>query len=367
MKLLQNGKEYYLTLLRVGDLLELDLRQDIWRPNNPSGYQRLPSPPRIKDFANFIQRGNGTSPISVLVSVRNPVHISTKADNLAEITLNKESTLWIIDGQHRLEGFKRLSEEGQCLDFTIPVILYPAWKYQDPKKTTDHIAEATEFIIINKTQKGVRADLAERLISLLPTNLKEEYLINLPSSIRGNVEWTPKALEIAEKINSAPGRWKDRIRFPNEPRLNTLVSQKAFTDSLQPILTNPSFRAAYTSDEIVKILLVYWEAIAELMPEAFDKPRDYVTQRTMGVFVFHALFPKVITYVPQGSNFTTTAVKHILKYVGEKIQADYWSNDGYVGRAGTSKKAFGIIRNTMEEAIDKQMEKPKSSMRPFNI
>ena len=50
------------------------------------------------------------------------------------------------------------------------------------------------------------------------------------------------------------------------------------------------------------MLEAYWEGIREALPEPFQKPGDYVLQKTIGVITMHSLFETVLEIVKSNGN-----------------------------------------------------------------
>ena len=126
---------------------------------------------------------------------------------------------------------------------------------------------------------------------------------------------------------------------------------------MEPILASADFKA-YTSDEIAEFLRRYWAAISELCPEAFERPGDYVLQKTTGLFVLHGVFPTVARMAAKSGVITKETIKEVLERepLEEFMKSDYWSSSSGAGLMGSSLKAFGIleakIQNALEEAAD---------------
>ncbi|MDG6921115.1 MAG: hypothetical protein JRN59_06270 [Nitrososphaerota archaeon] len=235
------------------------------------------------------------------------------------------------------------------------------------KEAKARLEEATQFVVINKTAKGVRSDLAEdylRKIQLLDPTV----VANLPARVTSGIEWKPMAIDLAEYLNDNSPVWKERIRFPNEPIGTTTVTQVSFTDSLKPILQNDSFKQ-FSKGELAKILDSYWSAIYKHCPEAFDNPDDYVIQRSAGCYVLHKVLPKVLSYaaVP-GEKLTQKKIEDVLEGL-EAMESEYWNVNKTAGLIGTSFKAFGILSSRISADLDKKMEEkqPAKGMRPFEI
>lgn len=366
MEVEQHGKKFYLTQIKAKDLVDSDkVKVDYWKKDNLKGYQRIPSPSRAKAFTSFIKNAKSVSPVSILLSIRGSVSYRAEAgESFGIVSIPTQAQLWVVDGQHRIEGLRILLEQEPAYqDFEVPAIIFPL---------EDRYEEAKQFFIINRTQKGVKSDLAERFLSELAKQEGPDSVNDLPRALTRGMEWIPKATKIADILNAKEGCWKDKIRLPNETKKTSpfsIVSQKAFTDSLEAFLNNPLY-VDYNEQETAEILSRYWEAIKELCPESFDMPSEYVVQRTMGVAVLNKLLTSVINYcvTSEGQRLTKEKFKEVLTKMKEGMDSAYWHVDGTAGLAGTSKKSFSIITNKLRESLEKgNSEKEAKLMRPFKL
>jgi hypothetical protein len=164
--------------------------------------------------------------------------------------------------------------------------------------------------------------------------------------------------------------WKGRIRAPNVHQPTATVSQKSFTDSLEPFLTHPDFRDL-PRDVQIKVLENYWMAIRDVMKDAFVAPENYVVQKTTGVFVFNGLLPMIAKYCKDPNTgkyeLTYARFRDILSKISksEWLQAESWKASqkrlgvigGKVAQMGTSQKSFSILRDILTAELEDTMVK----------
>ena len=157
------GERFYSFVTTPRILLKIAFinHQALNHPDGRPAYQRMISSSRIKQIGEFIKKG-GFFPTNILVNFSDPPrfdliasqHNTDPSIKFGWITLpSKYRSAWIIDGQHRLYGFSRLTEE--FLDQSLFVL---AFENMGVKK------EADLFITINHKQKSVPKSL---LVSLL--------------------------------------------------------------------------------------------------------------------------------------------------------------------------------------------------------
>ena len=367
-ELYQNGYRLFLTSMKVSQLSnEKKVKTDEFDADrkNEKGYQRKPTVSRVNQFGKYVS-GKGVVPTSVTLSVREDVNFTKSKDGLGTLEISDDSTIWIIDGQHRIKGLrKKLKDKPDLNDFDVPVVIMPIDEHRDGNTLSASQAEQSIFVIINKTQKGVRTDLAERFLGDHLKNSKDnpELLENLPNEVTKGIEWMPKATDAIDILRTNNGPWHERIRVPNAPLANTICTEKSFRDSLKIVVNHPPF-LPLKSDQLAKLLDNYWGAIADLCPGAFRFPKKHQIQRTTGLFVLHRLLPEAFDRVLKGSKDSSVSRKgfrELFKNVidasagrgrGVKVfQDEYWSSAGIAGQFGTSQKAFHLLYSRIQEGL----------------
>lgn len=351
----------YVGTIKAKDLAEKvangDWAPDIFRVTNPEGYQRALSEARAREFGRFVLQ-SGVCPASILVNFR-----EGKVTELANGELElPDGQAFIVDGQHRAAGIRYAFENDSTIgDYQVPLVIM---------NVPDRYEEARQFVIINRTQKGVRADLAERFLLEATKREGRTALVQQMESgvlrrvLRG-AEWITKAVEIADMLNSdRQSVWYRRIRLPNEPRNGSVVAQKAFTDSLEPILKDVYFQGKEVR-VIAAALRNYWNAIAELCPAAFEDPSQYVIQKTSGVGVLHKIFPRVSEMCADGRGnrvLTQDMIKSVLQGTPQMQDSGYWAGTGEAGRRGTGKSAVKFLAMEFLEALEAKTQGGQQSL-----
>lgn len=325
----QHGFEMYNAVIAAKDLVNRT-QPDIWRLNNQTGYQRAPEDTRARAFMRFL--ASEISPPAILANIRDADKKKIKAAD-GWLDIPDDVTLWLVDGQHRVRGLQMLLESSDKQnDIEIPVVIMLGQSiYQ----------EAKQFVIINRTQKRVRTDLGERF---LQKAVKEEGMINFASKglMRG-IEWVPTAIGVVDILNKDEHSiWYNKIKLPNEPKGTTIVSQKSFTDSLKRLVNPPDGELVGKSETVIAdIISRYWEAIRELCPIPFDDPSSHVIQRTTGVFVLHAILPRVLRKIGKDEPVKKDFLQ-VIEKIGSLKNTEKWLQDGEFGRM-LGQKGFGLL------------------------
>src|SRR5207245_3961350 len=101
--------------------------------------------------------------------------------------------VYVVDGQHRIRGISDCDVNGKLTNFALPfTMLWNINKFE----------EAKQFVTINKTQKIVRTDLAERFVAL---EAKRKGLVAASRDpnqmIFKNAEWIGRALDILDTLS----------------------------------------------------------------------------------------------------------------------------------------------------------------------
>jgi len=350
----QGDTTFYIGSMKVKDLLSGQV--DMFKRGHPDGYQRDLSAARAHAFGRFMAN-NGTSPSSILLNIRGGQIVESSNGTL---DLPEGELIWVVDGQHRIEGLRFVVDRDSAIsDLEFPVVIM---------NQPNSYKEAEQFVVVNKMQKGVRTDLAERF---LMQAMKQEGRAKLLSTrdevgalkgILKNVEWVTKAIEIVDILNGDKRHpWYGKIRLPNEPKDGTVVSQGAFSNSLEPVLKDSYFQGRPVQP-IAAAVGNYWDAIFELCESAFENPKEYVIQKTTGVFVLHKILPRVseLCHDDKGNRvLTKEKIKSALKGL-PFMDSEYWGSDGVAGMRGTSKKAFASLVMEALEALeaDRQITAP---------
>jgi len=373
----QHNVQMFLGKILLKDLVNLNLLVDQFRAKDAKlptvGYQRAPEERRAKKFGAFISSGQ-TSPTSILLAIREKdIKLNAEIEEYSSgnfnfptrdldnviLSINSECPVYVIDGQHRLRGIQDCDVNGKLANFAMPFTLL--WGI-------DQFEEAKQFVTINKTQKIVRTDLAERFVAM---ESKRRGLINVSKdpnqTIFKNAEWIGKALDILDTIIDPEKKsiWGNRVRLPNEPKGETTVSQKSFTDSLEPLIGPDGSMWDKKDCDVVDILTSYWDAIAEICKEPFDKSgehnaKDYAIQQTIGVMSLHRVLNRLyrnLWKVIKPEHFKelldTDAIGNPENWDRTLENKNTEAKGGKWTMMGTNQKSFRIIEgDIMREIMD---------------
>lgn len=198
----------YLAKIQPRDLLAMSVvdRRRIENDEQVLGIQRELNSEKIKQIRSYLTSNDATFPNSIIVNV-NTKSIANENDNILELLIN-EDTFTIIDGQHRVEGFR----DNEIDDFELILAIFKDLK-------TDQ--QANIFSTINSEQTKVDPSL----------NLNLEL---------NNKVYTPKKMmiEIAQSMNyDKESPWFNNIKMLGA-KTEGIISLAAFVKPLL-LLTYP--------------------------------------------------------------------------------------------------------------------------------
>jgi DGQHR domain-containing protein len=347
----QENTQMYAGTMTVGDLLE-KTDVDVYRKENDEekGYQRSPEASRAIKVARYLKTDpKPLIPTAVLLSYRGTLVREEDHGNFVTVAIPDDQKLWVVDGQHRLFGFRKAIEElgiDRLRDYRLPVVIV-----ENPSIAE----EANQFRVINETMKKVRTDLARHI--LVMKIAKEGAPARRAIRELGRI-WESNSVEICKILNSdLTSPWAGRIQLPNEKKSpDHIVRELSFSTSLKPLLNDVTYKT-YPPKRIATMLIRYWNAWKDLVPAAFERPDDYVLMKTPGVFSGHLLALHVFEIL-RGRGLSEPGVediKAILLDLEDYATAEKWEKDNQEGPAmAGSMKGFSLTAEAMYEILTEQ-------------
>lgn len=349
LRIEQKGVTLYVTAISYGELRKY-AKVDYWRPDNTEGYQRPLVDRRLAEVSKYVQQEQGVLPTSILLCARDEdkVKITFEPGDKQEgatwgfLCMPEGATLWVVDGQHRFFGVQRGYEKdgaGDLESYPFPVTVMTG---------VDRYAEMVHFNIINTTQRKMSTDIVDRHLVM---RAQREGPKMVASGRKGEKEYAmAKATRIVDKLNEAPGPWKDQIAIPGiAGRDKGLFRQHGMVASLEPALKD-SFLSALSEDEVVKLLGNYWRALKAVWTDAFDSPAEYRVQATVGVYSLHMVFPSVVQLC-QG-DFSEGKMRQI--WEATAVTANFWHKEhGDPYTIGTGMASIRALGQYLREQLPK--------------
>jgi DGQHR domain-containing protein len=349
LKIRQDGQTLYVTAIPAGKLISHS-KPDTFREEHGEehGYQRAPERSRALAMARFLRGNQVLLPTAVTLGAREELNFDEKNGMLE---LPEESTLFEVDGQHRLAGFRiSINDQGiqRLSEFPLVVTIID---------NGSEILEAEQFRTINETAKKVRTDLARRILTRMAHQMRLPF-----RAIDIARKWEVRATDIIGLLKNDPeSPFYNRIQAPNQRKSSThTIKEQSFGDSLRPLLTSHPFDG-YSPEAVAEGLNEFWKAWQRIMDEAQDhednpflKPQDFVLLKAIpGVFALHLVCRYLWTvFERRGQRFRAELIYKALKEAGEKVFGDdedfttrrAWDSDNNRGFAlyGGLKGAKGL-------------------------
>lgn len=341
----QEGRRFFSTAMRAEDLIERT-SVDVYREesDNYFGYQRLPERSRAMAFSRYLQTQTvPLVPTVVLLNARDGILVE---DGQGGANLSDDSLLWVIDGQHRIAGFRHAIEEigiARLRDYRVPTVIANGLTVEQ---------EAEQFRVINETAKKVRTDLARRILALSARGREGRQQIRRQDRL-----WEATSADVIGALNrSEDSPLFGRIQAPNEKKVGRhIVRELSFSTSLRPILTTFPYQD-WSATRIADQLSDYWQAWEEVLPEAFDRAEDYVLLRATSIYCMH----QIALYVwevcrRRGLEPSVSVIADMLRELGHYTSPEYWEVDNVEGAAvfGGMKGASMLTDLLKEELIER--------------
>lgn len=342
----QKGVPIYLSVLPAHILVDEErARVDRWSPSNPKGYQRPVLDRRANEAAWYLIKADGWFPTSVLVSIREKVDFKEeeKSDWFTEghLDIPDSSILWIIDGQHRIEGLRRAIEKGaqELKNYQVPVAIV---------LNTDVLDEMRMFYIVNTRAKSVPGDIADRLLQQALEKKGELWLKESESQYTARQQKAflqARATNIVDYLSDNCPVWKDFVAVPGAAKPHHMaIKQHTLVSSLLEGALKDHSIERLDDKSIGELLNSYWQALAAAFPEAFSEPENYSIRRTAGVYSLHMLFPDIFERCRESRDYTTVHMKEILDHTG--LISSFWNTDPNTGEPrtfGTGMKSLRLL------------------------
>ena len=366
----------YLTAMKLRDLAPRQKsRIDRWTKDNREGYQRPTKQSRFGSGKGSIVRylldEIGAFPTSVLLNVRGSVNFTVKDKisegiEFGELTIPDDETLWIIDGQHRLEALKRATDnKPELAEYPLPVSIL---------NLSDKFSEMLHFYIVNSRQRKIPTDLVYKHLQMMVNQIvlsEKEWLKEIivgPAQERQAM--ATYIVDYLEQDEKSP--FIGKILFMGETKEpHHLVTDYLLARYIARILTEKAY-AGMGYERVAEMLANYWSAIKELYPDCFKNPREYTLLKTTGVASFTYLFPTIFAYCATEGDVSKSKMKKYLSLLQTRtpdkqlsldfqgpIGEDWWSRaHGPSIASATSQKIFKEISKSMAKKIEIGLRKP---------
>ncbi len=162
--LVAQGKHRFYSLVLPSDLLAETCVVEPRVENPIDGFQRLLDERRAKSIARYIDAGFGTVPGAVVLSAQSRAHLKFDKETGALTFRKDKKAFLIIDGQHRIYGFKLAKSS-----VSVPVVIY---------NRLTRAQECRLFMDINTKQRPVPNELLLDIRRLSEVETETEALLH---------------------------------------------------------------------------------------------------------------------------------------------------------------------------------------------
>jgi DGQHR domain-containing protein len=361
----QKGRRIYTGILNAGDLIDVttvDHYKSSRTSDDPKqGYQRPPERSRITRIGTYLIKnivedddpnGNGLFPTAVTLAARTPLKYD---EDTKQLTISYDHKLQVVDGQHRIEGLRYAIEEKEehyLKDFPIPFVIM---------ETPDRIVEMNQFRTINGTAKSVRTDLVNSILTAIAASQGDSFITEKD-------KWRVVVTRVIDHLDKEEGSpWHKLILMPDEagsPKSSDgkVVRATSFMTSLKPVydwldyfnFLRDADDLSGKADTVYSVVAPFWEAVEEVVPDAFESPNNYVIQKTPGLFSLHKLL--VADLVPHmfrnRIDWTKDNFVNLIEDSPELTDPDFWhKSSGRASSYGSMKgfqELYELLRNSIE-------------------
>jgi len=300
--------DIYISTLRAIDLVTRS-SLDRWEPGNPLGYQRMLNEKRINEkrggILGYLLREIGCFPTSILLNIRGETHFTPDGEEgwstKGKLDIGEE-TLWVIDGQHRVEALRQAIARN--VDFEdYPVIV----SIMHESKRFDELAL---FYIVNRRQRGISTDLAYRHLQRMLWEKGSSWLYDFegPRAVRLGL-----ASEVVDDFNSNPNSpLRGRIKRVGEVEVpEQVTTDRVVASAIAEVLREKAFVGIPVRD-FASGFTSYWGELCKMYPEAFTESKKYLLLSTLGIRAFTLLFAGVYKLAVEEGPVTSESLVGVL-------------------------------------------------------
>lgn len=284
------------------------------------GYQRKFHPQHSLDFRKYIQKQNScTIPLTFNLRPRADdawlIHHQSPTAATLEIKLEVGKVLTQVDCQHRL-GY--LNDVG----ITLPFMCFIGLTERE---------EMEVFNVINSKAKGLSTSLLDFHDATLSSDLASER---------------PELFIALHLNNNSDSPWYRQLDLggTSTSGLMRRASLRTMQKAVKRFLAHTKILRLAPAEVAAQIVLDYWAAVAVVLREAWDNPRQYLINKGVGVY---ALMTVAGDLYLESHGQTACDKRYFTTKLSEFINETDWSSHGAMkglGGEGGVNSVVAMIR-----------------------
>lgn len=354
---------FYVGVISSDDLVKIssaDIREMETELDAYMGIQRKLSKPRVKDLSSYVNNVDATFPTSIILAIDD--ENAEWDEDLKELTLFNlerqpiDEIAKIIDGQHRIEGLKKLKNE---INFQLSVSIFVG---------ADIATQANLFATVNLAQTKVNRSLVFDLYSYEKTRSPQKTCHEIAVAL-DRFDRSPFFQRIKRLGTATPGRDKEVLtqaaiveplmklisKNPSEDRNSGLKGLFKTSDPLQGV-DKLIFRQLWLDKkdtEIAEIMINFFNAVREKWPLAWDdlERKGNVLPKTNGYRALMRFLEIIYPLVSRDGNQVPT-VRDFMTYLGyvEMDDSDFNTETFPAGTSGEAR-LFSILKDSIAHLL----------------
>ncbi|NNN20062.1 MAG: DGQHR domain-containing protein [Acidimicrobiaceae bacterium] len=356
--------EFYIGVIQAKDLLEIafaDIREIERDLDNYLGIQRKLSPTRVTELSEYVNTKDATFPTSIILAIEGECVDWDEEKNI--MTLHSTENIdyghiaKILDGQHRLEGLRKLSNE-RLFELNVTIFV-----------EADIADQANIFATVNlaqtKVNKSLVYDLFDYAKSRSPQKTAHEVAVALDRAEKGplyqrikrlgtrTVGRTGETLTQATVVNCLLGLISEKPLTDRDLLMRGKSIKIASRDELQKF----PFRNLFIEEQdvaIAKLVNNYFSAVRQKWPEAWeDRGQGNILARTNGFRAFMRAFRNLYVDMCRGGEIgQVIGVAHFADRLGSVNlkDADFNTQKFAPGTSGETALYNELMKNMKIES-----------------
>jgi DGQHR domain-containing protein len=252
------GKHRFYSLVLPSDLLGQTCMVETRVDNPIDGFQRLLDTRRAKSIARYIDSGFGSVPGAVVLSAQSRAHLQYDRESGALAFRKDPRAFLIIDGQHRIYGFKLAKTS-----VNVPVVIY--------NKLT-RAQECRLFMDINTKQRPVPNELlldirrlseSESEAEALLHNVFDLFLSRQDSALAGYLSPAERKKGMISRVTFNAGLRSIKNAFAGAPAEEVYAVLNAYLRACRHGLGLHDLDANIANPVLFKALMLLFTNVAE--------------------------------------------------------------------------------------------------------